>query len=302
MVTTSAKADCQRCGRRTRAGNCPDPLDDGHPVQCVGEWAVEVKHGYLLRYIEASWAARRKFLEPRGGYASSGAGFLDLFSGPGRVRMRESGKLRDGSPLIALEHAKAPFSRVVLCDLAPENAAALRFRTQAHADRVKVFEGDANELIDELVAELPTYGLNLALVDPFALGPLRFETLARLSRVQRMDIMLHFPTSDIRRNLVQLYSQDDNDALDKALGTREWREIVKSTRDVSKLIELLVRQLERLGYTGNLNRAVPVTNRKEGELYRLMLLSKRELADNIWQSITRNTPGGQRGFGGPGWD
>jgi three-Cys-motif partner protein len=300
-VATSSKGDCSRCGRRTKAGNCPAPLDDGHPVQCVGEWAVIDKHAYIRQYIDATWAARRKFLESRGRYPASGAGFLDLFSGPGRVRIRDTGEVRDGSPFLALDHTKAPFTRVVLCDLAPENAAALLYRTRAHERRVKVFEADANEIIDKLVAELPSHGLNLALVDPFALEPLRFETLARLSRVQRMDILLNFPTSDIRRNL-QLYQQQDNDALDRALGTREWREIVTTRKDVPKLAELLVRQLERLGYTGKLNRTIRVTNSKEGELYRLMLLSKRELADNIWQSITKNTPGGQRGFGGDGWD
>jgi three-Cys-motif partner protein len=301
-MATSSKADCQRCGRRTKAGNCPSLLEDGHPVQCVGEWAVESKHAYIHRYIEAIWGARRKFLEPSASNRSSGAGFLDLFSGPGRVRVRDTGAIRDGSPFLALDHKKAQFTRVVLCDLAPENAAALRDRTLAHADRVKVFEGDANELIDDLVSELPSHGLNLALVDPFSLGPLRYDTLARLSRVPRMDILLNFPTSDIRRN-IELYSQEDNAALDRALGTRDWREIVKITKDPTpKLAELLVRQLGRLGYTGKLNRSIPVTNSKEGELYRLMLLSKRELADDIWESITKNTPSGQRGFGGPGWD
>jgi three-Cys-motif partner protein len=302
MVVAIAKADCQRCGRKTKAGNCPALLDDGHPVQCVGEWAVESKHAYIRRYIDATWGARRKFLASAGSSPGNGAGFLDLFSGPGRVRVRETGAVREGSPFIALDHTKAPFTHVVLCDLAPENVAALRERTLDHLDRVEVFEGDANEIIDELVARLPSHGLNLALVDPFAVSPLRFETLVRLSRVPRMDILLNFPTSDIRRNL-DLYCQDGNDVLDRVFGTREWREIVTAAKDPTpKLAELLVRQLGRLGYTGKLNRSIPVTNSKEGELYRLMLLAKKELADKIWQSVTKNTPSGQRGFGGAGWD
>lgn len=301
-VATISRADCQRCGRRTKSGNCPELLEDGHPVQCVGEWAVADKHEYIHQYIEATWAARSKFLQPSSSNPRGGAGFLDLFSGPGRVRIRETGELRAGSPFIALGHTKAPFTRVVLCDLASENADALRYRTRADAHRVEVLEGDANERIDDLIARLPSHGLNLALVDPFSVRPLRFETLRRLSRVRRMDILLNFPTSDIRRNLEQQYCRQDNDVLDRALGTREWRTMVKTTKDMPKLTELLVHQLGRLGYTGKLNRSISVTNSKEGELYRLMLFSKRELADDIWQSITRNTPRGQRGFGGVGWD
>lgn len=301
MATTS-KADCARCGRKTRAGNCPALLDDGHPVQCVGEWAVASKHVYIRRYIEATWAARRKFLEPLGTSSrSSGAAFLDLFSGPGRVRARETGDVHQGSPFIALDHTKAPFTRVVLCDLDPKNAESLRARTRTHASRVTVLQGDANEIIEELVAELPPHGLNLTLVDPFGVSPLRFDTLARLSRIHRMDILLNFPTSDIRRN-IELYCQEDSNVLDRFLGTRAWRNVVGTTKDATpKLAEILVHQLERLGYTGKLNRSVSVTNSKDGELYRLMLLSKRGLADDIWQSITQNTPGGQRGFG-MGWD
>jgi hypothetical protein len=65
---------------------------------------------------------------------------------------------------------------------------------------VEVLGDGANMLIDQIIARLPSHGLNLALVDLFSVKPLRFETLARLPRVHCMEILLNFPTSDIRQN------------------------------------------------------------------------------------------------------
>ncbi len=85
--------------------------------------------------------------------------------------MRSTGTIVDGSPLIAVKHAAAPFTKVILCDLADENVAALRQRTRGD-ERVLTIPGDCNENIDRVVLEIPPYGLNLALVDPYGLAPM----------------------------------------------------------------------------------------------------------------------------------
>jgi len=103
-VNAASKNECPRCGTRQDNGNCPKPFDDGHAVQCVGEW-VPNKHHYLSRYIEATWAARAKYLPPKG---TGGAAYIDLFAGPGCARIRDTGEIIDGSPLIVLNHEKVP--------------------------------------------------------------------------------------------------------------------------------------------------------------------------------------------------
>ena len=277
---------CRRCGETTGAGNCPDVVDDGHPVQCVGEWAVGDKHHYLQRYIEASRGARAKFV------GQAGAAFIDLFAGPGRARNRDDGTVHATSSVIALEHQASPFTKVVSCDLAPENVAALRDRTRQHGSRVHVEQGDCNEVIEALLAQVPSEGLNFAFVDPFRIGALRFDTLRALAAFRRMDMLINFPTLDVRRNFAQ-YASPGCTFVDDAVGTSRWRTGTTTTSHVARIHEVLVQELEALGYTGTVNRTLPI-KRRGAEMYRLVFVAKNELADKIWASIIKNPPSGQR--------
>lgn len=283
--------DCRRCGRKTTSGNCPATLDDGHVVQCVGEWADNVKHEYLRRYIDATRQVRR-------GYA--GRGFVDLFAGPGRVRLRDTNEVRDGSPLIALAHEFAPFTKVVLCDLAAENIAALEHRTAAHRERVEIVHGDANVEIARLIAQLPTQGLNLAFIDPFGLRPLHFSTIRALANLERMDLLVNFPTSDIRRNQALYFSDSSNEFITRMLGNERWRDAI-GPRDLGvQIMELFVQKLEDLGYTGYTGartRNIRVSNPTGAELYRIVFASKHRRGREIWNDITKHTARGQRSFG-----
>ncbi|WP_052546901.1 three-Cys-motif partner protein TcmP [Enhygromyxa salina] len=253
-------------------------------MQCVGEWAENDKHGYLRAYIEATREARRKFSE---------SGFVDLFAGPGRVCVRERGEIFDGSPLLALAHDSAPFSRVVLCDLAQVNVDALRHRTARYGDRVEILHGDSNSRVHELVRLLPP-GLNLVLVDPFGLAPLHFETLRILSQVEHLDLIVNFPTSDLRRNKDH-YIDPTNEVVARALGVPGWRERLGPGDIALETASQFVDSLAGLGYTGTQNRMIPIM-RAGSELYRLIFASKHPLGDRIWTSVTRHTPSGQLGF------
>lgn len=277
--------DCNRCGRRTPQGNCPGVLDDGHVVQCVGEWAEYEKHGYLRSYIDATREARRKFAH---------RGFIDLFAGPGRVRVRETGETFDGSPLIALGYEPVPFTRVILCDIAAANVEALYHRTAPFGSRAEVIHGDSNVRASDLAARLPP-GLNLALIDPFGLEPLRFDTIQVLAQVNKLDLIVNFPTSDLRRNH-NLYRRADNQVVANALGIPDWRERLAPTGDIAlQAAQMFVESLEKLGYTGAQNRMIPVS-RNGSELYRIIFASKHPLGDRIWQSVVRHAPTGQRGL------
>lgn len=288
MGTTSS---CKGGGETLSNGNCTVPAPDGLPAQCVGQWAAD-KHHYLKQYVEATRAVRAKFLPPVG---RGGAAFIDLFAGPGTVRVRDSGEICDGSPLVALRHADAPFTKLVLCDLDPNNARALRARTAAENPRVTVIEGDCNTHIAEVTRAIPEYGLNIALIDPFALRALKFKTLERLAAFERMDLMVHFPTADIKRNLAQ--NENTRTWLDEALGTKEWAAKIASSTDVAVLIEIFKQQLGLLGYQSQHVRSEPIRNNQNATLYYLVYASKSPRGDAIWQSITKNGPSGQRGWG-----
>lgn len=281
---------CRGGGDTLPNGNCTNPGPDGLPVQCVGIWATD-KHHYLRQYIAATRGVRAQYLEPKG---HGGAAFIDLFAGPGMARVRETGEVRDGSPLIALRHGEAPFSKLIFCDSELENAAALETRCSAEGARVKVIEGDSNAMIDKVALEIPEYGLNIALVDPFGLQALKFATLARLAKFSRMDLIVHFPTGDIKRNLDQ--NQRTKQWLTEALGTSSWESELTSLTDVGRIIEIFKRQLTTLGYKSEGVRSEPIKNNKNLPLYYLVYASKSERGDKIWQSVTKNKPSGQRGL------
>lgn len=274
--------ECRYGGPTKGNGNCTEPGDDGLPVQCVGPWAEE-KHDYLARYIDATWAVRRKYLAPHG---DGGAAFVDLFSGPGRARLRNSGRQIDGSPIIALKHAKAPFTKVIACEVDADNVAALRARTEGQADRFVLLAGDCRSTIDDVIRAVPLRGLNIALVDPFGLEALDFQTIAKLTRFARMDLLIHFPTMAIRRN----WDQGARQRLPKAIGKET---MFNNPSDAGRVIDEFRASLSKLGYTGSRIRSIPV---KAGEkvLYHLMFASKDEKGDAIWQSITKTLASGQR--------
>lgn len=281
-----------RYGGPTKANsNCTVPGDDGLPVQCVGTWTGD-KHDILRRYIEATRATRSKYLPPRPN--PGGAAYVDLFAGPGRARIRGKPDLVDGSPLIAVRHQEAPFTRVVLCDADPENVAALRLRTKEPSSRVVVEQGDCNGIIDTLAAEIPEGGLNLALVDPFSLKALRFETVAKLAAFRRMDLIVFFPVWEIRR-FAGVHRATYAPLLTRALGTSDWEQVLRHASEVPQLIRVFHRQLEtRFGYTPNNTYSAPIMGSNRVALYHLVFASKHSRGDRIWESVTRRSPGGQR--------
>lgn len=281
---------CQFGGETNRNLNCTIPApDDGLPVQCVGPWSQE-KHEILGKYLAGSGGPRRGYLPPpigRGG----GAAFVDLFAGPGRARVRTSGRLVDGSPLIALKQPVG-FTRLVLCELDAENVSTLRTRTASARVPVTIVPGDCNEKVADVVAAIPKAGLNVALVDPYGLEGLRFETIARLAHFQRMDLVLFFPIGEIRRNL-ERYRARYTALLNRTLGSEDWQKAVRGTRDVFKLIPFFQRQLQGLGYSAEQVRTAEMKSDTNVPLYHLVFASKHPRGSAIWKSITKRTPAGQ---------
>jgi len=273
---------------RGRNGNCNARVaDDGLPFQCVGAWARD-KHNYLRRYLDATRGARARYIPPHG---TGGAAFIDLFAGPGFACDQTSSKLIEGSPLIALNHTGAPFTSVILCELESDNINALEKRTIGHEPRVHIVAGDCNAQILRVLFLIPDHGLNIALVDPFRPSDLVWETLRNLGTVNRMDLIIHFPTMAIKRNFAKAGFYD---IIDRAIGTSSWRSQVQTANDVPKLIDFLKQSLAGVGYTGNKVRSLAIKNTVQGVLYHMVFAAKHPLGDRIWQSIARTTPAGER--------
>jgi len=192
-----------------------------------------------------------------------------------------------------LQHTKAPFTKVILCDINNKNIEALRRRAAPFDDgRVVIIQGDSNERIDEVVGQIPPSGLNIALLDPFGVSGLAFETVSRLARFERMDLIIHFPIGDMKRNW-----QQERARFERFLGVpyADWGFELNGPEDVSRLIPVLRSRLAGFGYDVKDKLHSPsVKNTKNVVLYVLVYASKHDTGKKIWKSITKTTPTGQK--------
>lgn len=271
-----------------------DPLD-GLPVSTVGEWALE-KHARLRKYVDIYRSVRRKYTDTaRAPAYRGGATYIDLFCGPGRAKVRETGFLIDGSPLVAVKSALAsqyPFSEVFVADLDPTYCAAAVQRITALKVPVTGLVGPADQTSSEIVSKLNPYGLHFAFLDPFNLENLAFETVARLSTLKHIDLLLHVSVQDLQRNFAR-YEAENPSALDAfAPG---WRTQVNTRQSINGVRAEILRHwqglVRKLGFLEPRG-AELVTGSTKQRLYWLVFISKNRVANDFWDKIRNIT--GQR--------
>ena len=152
---------CEKCKierAKDEDGICPFVKgDDNLPLRCIGKWS-EDKLYYLNRYMHAFNTAM-KYKWPKRAY-------IDLFAGPGKCIIRDSGRIISGSTLLALEQT-VPFSLVVSVDINGDAISALEKRGETYKSetKLKTFEADCNLITDWIRAEIDTSYLVLVLVE-----------------------------------------------------------------------------------------------------------------------------------------
>lgn len=258
--------------------------DDGLPAEDVGVWAKE-KHDYLCRYIDISRAVRLQFNGPR----NAGATYIDLFCGPGRCRVRDTGEWIDGGVVAAWKKSRdggAPFTQVYIGDLDMQRreAAATRLR-QLGAPVVEV-EGIAVQSVQKIVAGLNPYGLHFAFLDPFNLEALDFSIIKSLSKLKRIDMLVHVNQMDLQRNLVSNATSEES-AFDSF--APEWRDKVNIARGQQEIRQGVFQywrdQVANLGVWPSAEMRL-ITGSKNQPLYWLLLAAKHELAHKFWATAS----------------
>jgi three-Cys-motif partner protein len=273
---------------------------DNLPVGEVGEWVSE-KHDYLKRYIDVSRAARRHFLNGKNGIRPGGATYTDLFCGAGRSRIKNSGELVDGSAIVAWKASVAsstPFSKIYVCDADQDNLDACVKRLKALGAPV---EGFALEAIDaapkvaQSILDQHPYGLHIAFLDPFNLETLDFSLIQQLSKVKRMDLLIHVSAMDLQRNL--LSNLDSKKSIFDRFSPG-WRESVdtQGTQEVVRvrLLEFWRTKLATLNVWPSSKHQL-ITGSIGQPLYWLILAASNELAHKFWN--TASNPEGQGSLG-----
>jgi len=261
------------------------PVDDGLLIPTVGQWSSD-KHYYLSRYIDAFTTSMREKWE--------GLHYIDVFAGAGIERLKESGVLEWGSPMLAA-HARFPFARLHLCEKNKAKHKALTARISRIRSDCQILCGDANERIDEIVREVPTRNtLSLAFLDPYGLH-LEFETLRKLSDI-RADLIIFFPDHiDALRNWEEYYLRNPDSNLHRCLGSGADRRSIMDTTPTDRPAEVLrnsyVSQIRSLGYCEFEYQRI---NMKGHPLYILIFCSRSKLAAKLWRRISIKESDNQR--------
>lgn len=278
------------------------PIDilDGLPVgEEVGDWALE-KHERLRRYIEIARGARSKYLGASNPDAyRGGATYIDLFSGPGRSRIRGTGEIIDGSPLVAFKAAAsgmAPFSEIHLADVEPEFSAAAAQRIVNAGGTAFAYAGPAEKTAKEIVSRLNPHGLHLAFLDPFNLADLSFEVIRTLAAVKHVDFLMHVSVQDLQRN-TDRYTAEEAKAFDQfAPG---WRATVSTEQNLISIRAAVLNHwrslVHGLGFM-EIRTADLVRGNRNQRLYWLVFASRHPIANAFWEKI-RHIVTGQGSLG-----
>ena len=204
----------------------PEPIptaSDGLPARATGPWVLDKTH-YFERYLDI-------FSRGVGKKWAGKLSYVDLFSGPGRSVIRDTGREVEGSPLLSLKYE---FARYVFVDI-PEVLSTLAQRLKHHPKRsqITLVTGDCNAVIGRALLALPSDHLTLAFIDPTGLQ-IQFRTIERLVHNRKVDLLMTIQFGmGIRMNL-PLYVQTEGAALTSFVGDTSWRQDVGEGGSISR--------------------------------------------------------------------
>ena len=265
-----------------------DARDDGlYYEDNVGAW-VEDKYRLVSLYETLFSTGMKHKWEKRV--------YIDLYSGPGLVRLRGTSRFLWSSPLLALQ-VKDPFDKYVFCESDAAALDALRRRVEKHFPQADVcyVSGDCNANVAEVCSKIPKPSkdskvLSFCFVDPYDLS-VKFSTISKIADRFVDFLILLALGMDANRNY-EHYVEGDSTKIDEALGNREWRERWKAVGirrgDFRPFLAgEFCRSMESLGYLKKpLDRMKLVRSvEKNLPLYYLALFSRSETAFKFWNDV-----------------
>lgn len=263
--------------------------DDGLICSEVGRWAEE-KYRLLRLYDELFSTGMKNKWEQRV--------YIDLYAASGYARVRGTGTILKGSPILALT-VPNQFDSYIFCEEQPSLLDALKARTERIAPSAKVtfVAGSCNDCVDQILAAIPKPSrsnkvLSLCLVDPFDFG-MKFATLQRLSAVFIDFVVLLAIGMDANRNY-EHYVDGDSPKIDEALGNTEWRDRWKASdlrrsnfrQFLAGEFSMSMQSLRFLGRSLSEMKLVR-SDDKNLPLYYLALFSRDRTAYRFWDDVLK---------------
>jgi three-Cys-motif partner protein len=252
----------------------------------VREWQywtrnkLEILTGYLPAF---NVAAKR----------SSERLYIDLMAGEPVNRERTTGEEFDGSARLALS-ASPSFTRLVLCEM-PDKAAILEadLRQKFPHRRFRVYPGDCNETIDQVLADLAPWrwAPTFVFADQQA-AEIRWDTLTKVaafkSGPRKAELWILMSPAMVAKGVAGTNGPAFANRVDALYGTGDWRR-VQAARDQNlisaegyrdEMVNLLRWRLEhQLGY--QLTARVPMRMPSGMPIYDMLFATDHPLGDKI---------------------
>jgi len=251
---------------------------DQLPARDSGPW-IDTKHR-LLTYYSEMFATGMKFKWKSRVY-------LELFSGPGKCLIRDTGKEDLGSPLkvIAQEFTKFIFTEQ---SIPAAQALAKRLEPFANASHAEIWCGDCAEAIQKI--RIPAGSLTFAFIDPTGIGHAPFSLIETLHQKTRSDVLINIQHGmGIKMNIHQYKpNAHEQSALTKFLGNDSWKQLPRhNPGDFFRgVLDLYKKQLDNLGFSF-VGREVLISTQKSMPLYFLLFASKHERGKEFWEKSLR---------------
>jgi three-Cys-motif partner protein len=256
--------------RRLRATKGLVPDDEMLFSRCVSLHSA-AKSAYARRYAEIVGTAMGSKWR---------LWWIELFAGPGRLYVRETGEFVPGSPIEAMR-IRRPFDGYVFADLSKPCAESLRRRI-GNTPSAHVLSGDANgvDVLDAIAGLVPRKALVVLYGDQEGLD-LRWDTVKFfIDRYPHLDLLLNLPTTGVVRAVAAGY---DTKAA-ALLGHSAPRELFTGSESKGASVrDWYHRRLAAEGFDKIEGRTVYLRGRRR-ELYDLLLASRHPLAPRFFNA------------------
>lgn len=247
---------------------------DDLPIRPSGSW-IDLKHKLLTYYARMFATGMKNRWKERI--------YLELFSGPGKCFIRETGTEDLGSPLKVIDHE---FTRFIFIERNYAAAKALekRLAGKPNAERAEIWCGDCGEAIERI--KFPANdALTFAFIDPTGIAHAPFSLIKALYKATRGDILINIQHGmGIKMNMHQYTpAADEKSALTKFLGNDRWKALLPAgpREFFLGVLDLYKEQLRSLGFKF-LGREVMVSTSKNNPLYLLLFASKSAKGEEFW--------------------
>lgn len=223
--------------------------------------------------------------------------YIDLFCGPGKCVVEETGEEFSGSALVAAT-VPDPFTHYFFGDLSATSLSALKKRLDVLGLKASIWTeaGDANVLAPRVHKILPGgRSLDLAVIDPWG-WEFSFDSIRRLTEGRQMDLILMFSDGNIRR-----FWQNDA-VLDKFAGfvggrgfaDRLRRDMeTRNPQVIRNVLNYFRENLLTIGYE-YVDDHTAMTNSKNRVQYHLVFASRHQKGLEFWQKARVRTRTGKR--------